>query len=359
MPLGKPVITYAEKNDWDEITTDSFLHGGIEAVGTISQFISQQFGGPSESTKEKDKAKVEEKVAATKATVQERYAHSKDVIKSATSAISTKMVKGQERVVDATKLTLESAKKAVDGTKDGAKTVTHTGPMKFTKDQFNQFSEGVEELVRKAEAALEDTALQAEHAAEDSAAVAVVIASPVAETSDKHVYAAQLPLGHELPYGFVRPSPPKPAPEIQAGATHAPLPLVAPAVAGLGISEPIIAQLAGTIDSLASYLNSNPSAAEKAKDVLETAKLDLTGLASRIESVKAEQREELEKTLDGQAQEYNAKLMELEMAAQDKLDSQEDDFRKFYDSERAKFVQAYRQKLDHELQTQTELINER
>ncbi|KAF7976615.1 hypothetical protein HWV62_6124 [Athelia sp. TMB] len=358
VPLGQAAIAYAEKHDWDELTTDSILHGTIEAVGNVSQFISSQFGGPSDSTKEKEKAKTEQKLASTKAVVQERYAQSKEAVKSATSAISTKVVKGQEKLVDATKLTLDGVKKAADGVK-------HTEPVKFTRDQLDQFSDGVEDLVRKAEAALADAASQAEHAAEsipsakDSAAAAIAIATPVATEVDDHVYSAQLPLGHELPYGFHRPSPPKPAPDVQAKPTPAPLPLVAPAVAGLGISEPVIAQLASTIDSLASYLDSNPAAAEKAKDVLETAKLDLTGLATRIESVKAEQKEELEKTLDGQAKEYSAKLVELEMAAQDKLDMQEDEFRKFYDSERAKFVQAYRQKLDHELQTQTELINER
>jgi mitofilin len=121
----------------------------------------------------------------------------------------------------------------------------------------------------------------------------------------------------------------------------------------------VIAQLASTIDNLASYLSSNPAAAENAKDILETAKLDLTGLASRIETIKHEERQQLEKTLDEQAKEYTTKLLELEMEAQDKLDSQEEGFRKFFDAERMKFVQAYREKLDHELRTQTELINER
>jgi len=37
------------------------------------------------------------------------------------------------------------------------------------------------------------------------------------------------------------------------------------------------------------------------------------------------------------------------MEAQDKLDSQEEGFRKLFDEERMKFVQTYREKLDYEL----------
>ncbi|KAG5323526.1 hypothetical protein C0989_012074, partial [Termitomyces sp. Mn162] len=47
------------------------------------------------------------------------------------------------------------------------------------------------------------------------------------------------------------------------------------------------------------------------------------------------------------------------MEAQDKLDNQEDDFRKFFDQERQKLIQSYHEKLHNQLQTQTELINER
>ncbi|KAG5722330.1 hypothetical protein E4T56_gene15602 [Termitomyces sp. T112] len=47
------------------------------------------------------------------------------------------------------------------------------------------------------------------------------------------------------------------------------------------------------------------------------------------------------------------------MEAQDKLDNQEDDFRKFFDQERQKLIQSYHKKLHNQLQTQTELINER
>ncbi|KAJ3011968.1 hypothetical protein NUW54_g2008 [Trametes sanguinea] len=123
--------------------------------------------------------------------------------------------------------------------------------------------------------------------------------------------------------------------------------------------EPVIAQLATVIDDLASYLNTNPTAADKARDILDTAKVDLTQLATRIDEVRETERKKLEASLDEQARECMQSLMELEMQAQDKLDSQEENFRKFFEQERAKLIREYRQKLDHELQTQSEIINER
>ena len=75
--------------------------------------------------------------------------------------------------------------------------------------------------------------------------------------------------------------------------------------------------------------------------------------------VKEDERRGLEAKLDEQTREYTIKLLELEMEAQDKLDSQEEGFRQFFEDEKAKFIQAYREKLNRELQTQSEIINER
>lgn len=176
----------------------------------------------------------------------------------------------------------------------------------------------------------------------------------------KNVYDVPLPLGFEPPPGFTRPAPPKPvATEEKTEPEPVPieLPLVAPAVSTA--SEPIITHLAGTIDNLAAFLKSDPKTAEKAGDVLETAKNDLAALVERIEVVKEQERSALESQFDEQTREYTLKLLELEMEAQDKLDSQEIGYKQLFEQERAKFIQAYREKLNHELQVQTELINER
>jgi len=185
--------------------------------------------------------------------------------------------------------------------------------------------------------------------------------SPAATEASKNVYNVTLPLGFEPPPGFSRPEPskPKPTPEQLKAPKAEPivLPLIAPVVATA--SEPIISHLAGTIDNLASYLKSDPDAAKQAGDVLETAKGDLTALVERIEAVKEQERSALEEKLDEQTREYTLKLLEMEMEAQDKLDDQEQGYKQLFEQERAKFVQAYREKLNHELQVQTELINER
>ena len=161
-------------------------------------------------------------------------------------------------------------------------------------------------------------------------------------------------------------TPPKPAPAEDASAaseSSAPepepveLPSVIPVV--VAASEPIITHLAGTIDNLAAFLKSDPKAAQQAGDVLETAKTDLAALVERIEAVKEQERASLESQFDEQTKEYTLKLLELEMEAQDKLDSQEEGYKQLFEQERTKFIQAYREKLNHELQVQTELINER
>jgi mitofilin len=181
---------------------------------------------------------------------------------------------------------------------------------------------------------------------------------PSPANASKNVYNAPLPLDFEPPPGFNKPKPPPPAPKATAPVPP-PLPLIAPEVSEFAASEPIIGQLANTIDSLTAFLNSNPAAAAKAHGVIDTAKLDLTNLATKIQKIKEDEQNRLEQQLDDQAREYTVKLLELEMASQDKLDSQEDEFRKLFDEERVKLIKAYREKLSQELQTQSEIINER
>jgi mitofilin len=315
---------------------DSVVHTGIEAYATTAEFLSKLFGSAATFKETKQKEKVQVPKPGATEPIESR-------LKSVTTALKTTVEKNEEKVVE-------------QGMKAAA----------IARHQAAQFSEGVEDLIRLAEAALaghlpEEAPTVSQPAAEDT--VPIVTITPLPTTTSSKVYDGPLPLGHEPPYGFSRPTPPKPDvaphPSVEAEAVPKVLPLVAPVIANLDVSEPVIAHLASTIDSLASYLDSNPATAEKAKDILETAKVDLTGLANRIEAIKSEEKQQLEQTLDNQTREYTTKLVELEMEAQDKLDSQEEGFRKFFDEERSKLVEAYREKLDHELRIQTELINER
>lgn len=348
VPLGSAVIQYGEDHDWDTLTLQKIIVSSKSAAEYLQGLVTGSRDGVSTPTaleKARDAYdKTREVVIHTAGASKDRIQDSKDKLRSVAGSLKTSVKKN-------------------DG--EGSKAVA------VAKHHSIQFSEGVEELVRRAEAALTgkpvDT-LPTTTIAPEQPSVASDSVPPrgndAKEGSAKsNVYDIPLPLGFEPPPGFSRPAPPKraaPPPEpVEEKPTLPPLPLVAPAVSEFSASEPIISQLASVIDDLASYLNANPAAADKARDILDSAKVDLTALASRIDQVKEEERQKLETKLDDQTREYTIKLLELEMEAQDKLDSQEQDFRKFFEEERVKFVQAYREKLNRELQTQSEIINER
>ena len=237
------------------------------------------------------------------------------------------------------------------------------------KDVMEKVREEYPDLVERAEAAIAGRPYPPTPEVSSSNAVAETASTddvPVTESKIK-VYHAPLPLEFEPPPGFSRPPPSKSESEVkpeqpesepeQPESKFVVLPLVAPALASA--SEPIISHLAGTIDNLATYLKSDPKAGEQATDILELAKSDLTSLVERIEAVKEQERRTLEAKMDEQSREYTLKLMEMEMEGQDKLENQEHEFKIFFEQERARFIQAYHEKLDHELRVQTELINER
>ncbi|CDO75188.1 hypothetical protein BN946_scf184866.g29 [Trametes cinnabarina] len=350
VPFGASFLQYAEDHDWDTLTIHDVINSGKHAVVVTRETFDKLL---SKVNTEKAKEAYEKTKESASHVVQE----GRDKLKSISENVITTVERNKSEAYD-----------------KGAKAAA------VARHQSVQFSEGVEELVRKAEAALagkpidslpDATTTPEQPAGSPPDATTPLDSSAKETTLQTTVYDAPLPVGFEPPPGYTRPKPaPKAAPENkpesakeEAPATPAPkpdpLPLVAPAVAAFSSSEPVIAQLATVIDDLASYLNTNPTAAEKARDILDTAKIDLTQLATRIDEVRETERKKLEASLDEQARECMQSLMELEMQAQDKLDSQEENFRKFFEQERAKLIQEYRQKLDHELQTQSEIINER
>jgi len=85
----------------------------------------------------------------------------------------------------------------------------------------------------------------------------------------------------------------------------------------------------------------------------------LSALAQSFEHLREEEKAKLEQSLDEQTREYTLKLLELELQAQDKLESHESDFRAFFEEEKAHFAKAYREKLEQEIRTQSDIINER
>ncbi|KAL0579586.1 MICOS complex subunit mic60 [Marasmius crinis-equi] len=338
VPLGQSMLEYAESHHWDTMTLNSLLNSlqesAVGAATSVQKFVTEKINGTSAKDELKDlKAKAEAKAKEVKAATVKKATETKETV-------TKKAAAAKEAVVKKATETKESAEKAVTEVKSE---VDKKGVSEVAKEKTEQLSHEVAALARKAEEALADkTGVSPSE---------IVSSSP--KTSD-HVYTEPLPVGFEPPPGFDRPPPPK-----REKPKTPELPLVAPAVSSLGSSEPVISHLAGTIDSLASYLKSNPAAAERISGVLESAKKDLTSLSERIEKARDEERSTLEAKMDEQTREYTIKLLEAEMSAQDKLDSQEDEFRKMFDLRQAQLVQAYREKLENELQTQSELINER
>ena len=319
------VLQYGKDHDWDVLTVADVIVNTYDGVSGAYTYVRKQLGYAVDDTSAKaPEAKVPSKSKPAKAVA--------------------------ERKADEVK---ERVQKAVDSLKTDVKAATDAAHDKSVKDSTNtrregiQFTQGVEELVLEAEAALQGKPFQP-----------VLDSSEVKPTEppSRNVYNAPLPLGHEPPPGFTRPPAPQPP---KPPAPGEPLPLVTPAVEELHSSEPVLTHLAGTIDSLASFLNANPTAANKARDVLDVAKNDLSALAQSFERLREEEKAKLEQSLDEQTREYTLKLLELELQSQDKLESQETDFRAFFEEEKARFSKAYREKLEGELRTQSDIINER
>ena len=329
------MLEIAEGQGWDTLTISDAVKGSTSAVVNTYHFLGDLVSGTTSPSgaPEKEKAAVEKKAIEAKSPTFK-------VIKQSTQKVEP------------------AAQQAKKGIKETVKEVTGKveNAVGVAADKANY---DYLELVARAEAAIAGKPYS-----KDASPPNVVVETQATEgtsiEASKNVYDRPLPIGFEPPPGFARPTPPKSKPVEKSKTPEAEsiaIPLVAPVVATA--SEPIISHLAGTIDSLASYLKSDPEAAKKAGDVLETAKGDLTALVERIEVVKQQERSALEEKLDEQTREYTLKLLELEMEAQDKLDDQEQGYKQLFEQERAKFVQAYREKLNHELQVQTELINER
>lgn len=339
VPLGASFLQYAEDHEWDTLSVDKVITLSSNGYAYVKGLINGEDG--------------QSAIDKTKEVIERTKEVSKRQIKSVSQSVRTTVHKAEEKLG-------QSSKEAAIG-----------------KHKAIQFTEGVEELIRRAEDALAgkapsptpSTTTTPSQPAVTPPDAEITKAAPAAS----NIYDRPLPLGFEPPPGYAKAAPAKPAkatppppadapkaaPEPTPAPAPVPLPLVAPVVLELGASEPVISQLASVIDNLASYLNTNPAAAEKARDVLDGAKTDIKQLADRFEQVKEEERKGLEAKLDEQTREYTIKLLELEMEAQDKLDSQEQGFRQFFEEEKAKFIEGYRAKLNKELQTQSEIINER
>ncbi|EPQ32378.1 uncharacterized protein PFL1_00574 [Pseudozyma flocculosa PF-1] len=182
----------------------------------------------------------------------------------------------------------------------------------------------------------------------------------------KAPYTGELPVNHEPPVGYVAPrkdrglqAPTESQARLRPDPEAPKLPLLAPSIKSLSGSEPMIAQLADTIDELTVFLKETPSSGAKAKGVLESAQIDLEQLSKRLETIKREEAKRVETSLASQAKRYETQISQQAEEAANKLSSREADWQKNFEAERTKQMEEFKEKLNAELATQSKIINER
>jgi mitofilin len=162
-----------------------------------------------------------------------------------------------------------------------------------------------------------------------------------------------LPVGHEPPPGFYIPPPPPSRVKDPNDTAKATLPLLAPKVKEFAASEPIVTQLASTIDSLASSL-ATPNSGEPNK-ILTRAQDDLSALTKRLADVKKSEKERLEKTVGEKTKEFEALLRSKEQ----ERTKGEQGLRQGWEKEKAAMVDDWRGSLEKELESQRQGIEQR
>ncbi|KAL1680849.1 mitochondrial inner membrane protein Mitofilin [Schizophyllum commune] len=335
VPLGSSLLDFAESHGWDTITLDSIKLSALSAQQSITDLVNGKTSITPADALERAKSTAE----ATRKIMS-------DKLREAKEATSHTIEDGKAKAAGAAKTVKKAGKDAVEKAEEAV------------KHQEERAEQELKDLVKQAEAALGGSSTaQAKQAGEvpPLSDAPVKAADPAVSAAD--VYDAPLPIGCEPPPGYKRPPPPpKPKAEEKPEPPVPELPRLTPQI---DASEPVVTHLAGIIDQLATFVSHNAETSAKATPVLDTAKEDLTSLVNKIAQIKEDEQKNLEAKLDAQSREYSTKMLELEMQSQDKLDMQEDEFRKFYDEEKLRLAQMCREKLENELKVQTELINER
>lgn len=341
MPLGEALVQLVEDRKTDKDLIKKLSERAAQASGKQQELTKQRaerMAAFAREQAEKAKAKAAEAVEAVKETVQSG--------KEQITQGAAKVEKGIEENTSQLKKNVDAAAEKV---KDKAEDV---------KDSVTHAAESTKEVV-KVEYPKETVPI-------DYQRPRPLDASPQPpKVGDAQPYTGPpLPLGFEPPPGYTlaktKPVAEKAAVEAVKTAPE-PLPLVAPTVSELSASEPVLGQLASTIDSLTRFLNDSPSIVENkgAREVINVAGLDLQSLGKRLETVKEEERQKLAERLEEKAREFNQNLMHAEREMVERLEKQEDDWKTAFEHEREELVKAYREKLDGELSVQKEIIEQR
>lgn len=181
-------------------------------------------------------------------------------------------------------------------------------------------------------------------------------------------YGKPLPLQHEAPEGYsasairdrgVKAEPNDPNTRLRDPSALPVIPRLAPSLSSLSGSEPMIAQLASTVDDLAAFLRETPNSGVQARGVLDEAKKELSKLYERLEYIKKTEADKLQKGLESQKNKYDAELKKAAENARSQVGKVDEKWKKQQEELRKQEANEYEAKLKNELSTQSEIINER
>lgn len=354
---------YADDNGWDNLTGKA-VRGWQSVTGarpeTRTEKVERKIGEVKDRAEE-----AKDKVVGKHTTSQKIHEKAEELKK----AVEHRTHDAEARLKE---LTGEAKHKVQEATKDAP---------------FN-FSEGVEGIVRAAEIALHKGEHKAEPKAELKAGEVVEKGKPTAgehrpsspfpdtqrprelkpETvtpqvpsyEGKKLYTGPpLPLGHEPPPGYYLAPPPsakKQAVEEKVEEVREKLPLLVPKVKEFASEEPIISQLASTIDSLTSSLSTPSNAlSPDATGILNKAQDDLTALNARLQQVKKAEKAKLEQSITEKKKEFEALLKDKEAERA----KSEEGLKQTWQHERQAMVEDWRKELEGELEQQRQGIEQR
>jgi mitofilin len=244
-----------------------------------------------------------------------------------------------------------------------------------TKSAVESLKEKKDSLVQKASNAAEDAEKKVTQRAKDAQKQVESrldhskVGSSAAPSSSAPAkpYDRPLPISHEAPQGYVAAqsgdrklkAEKNDTVRLRADPQAPKLPQLRPALSSLTGSEPMIGQLAGTIDDLAAFLKDTPSSGTNAKYVLDEAKEELQRLSKRLDEIRKTEQSRAEKTLSSQAQKYEKELKQKADEQSKKFSQLDAEGKKKVTEEREKAKTEYETRLRTELDTQKEIINER
>lgn len=365
LPGGEALADYADEHGWDRFGVGTITNAAVRLTHS-----TDDMGAKLEEAKKAAEAKAAELTASAKASAAEaqKRASAAAVSAKAKAAELTKEAEAKaaevvDKVEKAAHITHAKADKAVAAASDKTEKVVAAVQTKAAAVADKAAAVGdkadkvVEKYVNKDAKAVEEVVnayatVNYPDLAKPRALRPETVQPQKPSFEGKEQYNESLPLGFEAPPGYYV-KPPAPKKKVPEGE---PLPLLVPQVKEIAAAEPVIAQLATTIDSLTTSLSKGkggPSA--DAADILSRAQGDLAALNQRIDDVKKAEKERLEKAVAKQQAEFETALKQK----QNEWEKDEAGLKETWETERQKMVDGWREVLNGELETQRQIIEQR